>query len=145
MKAAVILILILSITTYGQQRNSTSAVPLPPTGSAGTVTLSLSEYNRLVELATRRTKPPDVAPMPFVLTRAVFKLRVENQTLMGTVNIDGAALAQGPVKAPLTTNLTVLDADQSGKPLPLLLEGSSHAAIFKDRKSTRLNSSHVSE
>ena len=130
MKAAVILILILSITTYGQQRNSTSAVPLPPTGSAGTVTLSLSEYNRLVELATRRTKSPDVAPMPFVLTRAVFKLRVENQTLLGTVNIDGASLAQGPVKAPLTTNLTVLDADQSGKPLPLLLEGSSHAAIF---------------
>src|ERR1043165_5528925 len=130
MKAAVILILILSITTYGQQRNSTSAVPLPPSGSAGTVTLSLSEYNRLVELATRRTKSPDVAPMPFVLTRAVFKLRVENQTLLGSVSIDGASLAKGPVKTPLLSGLTVVEANQSGNPLPLLLEGSSHASIL---------------
>jgi Carboxypeptidase regulatory-like domain len=130
MKASVILILILSITTYGQQRNSTTGVPLPTTGTAGTVTLSLSEYNRLVELSTRKTKSPDVAPLPFVLTRAVFKLRVENQTLLGTVSIDGASLGKGPVKTPLTTGLTVLQADQSGNPLPLLLEGASHAAIF---------------
>lgn len=130
MKAAVILILILSITSYGQQRNSTSAVPLPTTGTPGTVTLSLSEYNRLVDLATRKAKSPDMAPLPFVLTRAVFRLRVENQTLLGTVSIDGASLTKGPVKTPLMTGLTVLEADQSGNPLPLLLEGSSHAAIF---------------
>src|SRR5262249_19854517 len=94
------------------------------------VTLSLAEYNRLVELSTRKTKSPDAAPLPFVLTRAVFKLRVEDQTLRGTVNIDGSSLAIGPVKAPLTDGLTVLQSDQAGNPLPLLLEGSSHAAIF---------------
>jgi hypothetical protein len=130
MKAAVILILLFSITTYGQQRNSTADVPLPTTGTAGTVTLSLSEYNRLVDLATRKTKSPDVAPLPFVLTRAVFKLRVEEQTLKGTVSIDGASLAKGPVKTPLLAGLTVLQADQSGNPLPLLLEGARDAAIF---------------
>src|SRR6476661_4005633 len=130
MKASVILILILSITTYSQQRNSTSYVPLPTTGTAGTVTLSLSEYNRLVELSNRKTKSPDVAPLPFVLTRAVFKLRVEDQKLLGSVSIDGASLAKGPVKTPLLSGLTVLQADQSGNPLPLLLEGASHAAIF---------------
>ena len=64
MKAAVILILMLSLTTYGQQRNSTSDVPLPPSGTPGTVTLSLSEYNRLVELSTRKAKSPDAAPLP---------------------------------------------------------------------------------
>ena len=132
MKAPVILILILilSITTYAQQRNSATDVPLPTAGAAGTVTLSLIEYNRLVELSTRKMKSPDVAPLPFVLTRAVFKLRVENQTLLGTVSIDGASLAKGPVKTPLLSGLTVLQADQAGNPLPLLLEGSSHAAIF---------------
>jgi len=130
MKASVILILILSITTYSQQRNSTSDVPLPTTGTAGTVTLSLSEYNRLVELSNRKTKSPDLAPLPFVLTRAVFKLRVEDQKLLGSVSIDGASLAKGPVKTPLLSGLTVLQADQSGNPLPLLLEGASHAAIF---------------
>jgi hypothetical protein len=60
----------------------------------------------------------------------VFKLRVENQTLLGSVNIDGTSLFKGPVKAPLVTGLTVLQADQAGNPLPLLLEGSSHAAIL---------------
>jgi hypothetical protein len=34
------------------------------------------------------------------------------------------------VKAPLTTGLLVLQADQAGNPLPLLLEGSNHAAIL---------------
>src|SRR6185503_12400097 len=108
MRISVILILLLTITTYGQHRNSTVEVPLPTTGTSGTVTLSLSEYNRLIELATRKAKMPDVAPLPFVLTRANFKLRVENQTLTGTVSIDGASLFKGPVKAPLLSGLTVL-------------------------------------
>src|SRR5690349_7557480 len=130
MRNSVILILLLTITTFGQQRNSTAEVPLPTAAAAGTVTLSLSEYNRLVELSAHKTTSPDAAPLPFVLTRAVFKLRVEDQTLQGTVTIDGASLAKGPVKAPLLTGLTILEADQSGNPLPLLLEGTSHAAIL---------------
>ena len=130
MRNSVILILLLTITTFGQHRNSTTDVPLPPSGATGTVTLSLNEYNRLVELSARKTSSPDAAPLPFVLTRAVFKLRVEDQTLQGTVTIDGATLAKGPVKAPLLTGLTILQADQSGNPLPLLLEGTSHAAIL---------------
>jgi len=130
MRNSVILILLLTITTFGQQRNTTTDVPLPATGAAGTVTLSLSEYNHLVELAARKTTSPDAAPLPFVLTRAVFKLRVEDQTLQGTVTIDGASLVKGPVKAPLLSGLTILQADQSGNPLPLLLEGSTHAAIL---------------
>jgi hypothetical protein len=129
-KTSVILILLLTITAYGQHRNATTDVPLPPTGATGTVTLSLAEYNRLVELSTRKTKSAEAAPLPFVLTRAVFKLRVEDQTLRGTVSIDGTSLEKGPVKAPLTTGLTILQADQAGNPLPLLLEGSSHAAIL---------------
>ena len=128
--APAILILLLTVTVCGQHRNSTTEIPLPTTAPPGTVTLSLAEYNRLVEAATRRPKPLDAAPLPFVLARAIFKLRVENQTLTGTVSIDGTSLNQGPVKAPLTTGLLVLQADQSGNPLPLLLEGSSHAAIL---------------
>lgn len=94
------------------------------------MTLSLSEYNRLVELANRKDKTSDEVPLPFVLSRAVFKLRVENQTLVGTVDIDGSLLAKGPVKTPLTTALTILEAKQSNNPLPLLQEGPSHAAIL---------------
>jgi hypothetical protein len=127
---ALILILLITVVAAGQQRNTIVSTPFPAPGTAGTVTLSLSEYNRLVELSTRKDKTPDEVPLPFVLSRAVFKLRVENQTLVGTVDIDGALLAKGSVKTPLTTALTVLEAKQAGNPLPLLQEGSSHAAIL---------------
>ena len=59
-------------------------------------------------------------PLPFILSHAVFKLRVEKQTLVGTVDIDGALLESGPVKTPLTTGLTILEAKQAGTALPLI-------------------------
>jgi len=127
---ALILILLIAAVAAGQARNTSLYTPLPAPGTAGTVTLSLSEYNRLVELANRKDKTTDEVPLPFVLSRAVFKLRVENQTLVGTVDIDGSLLAKGSVKTPLTTALTILEAKQSNNPLPLLQEGSSHAAIL---------------
>jgi hypothetical protein len=130
MKASVILILFLTITTYGQHRNSNVDTALPAPGSPGTVTLSLAEYNRLVDLATHQPKLDDKAPLPFVLSRAVFKVKLVDQKLLGTVEIDGSLLQNGPVKAPLTTGLTILDAKQAGNPLPLLQEGPAHAAIL---------------
>lgn len=132
MKASVILsvILCLTITSYGQHRNSPADTVLPAPGSTGTVTLSLAEYNHLVDLASRKPAPADAAPLPFVLSRAAFKLKLVNQTLVGTVEIDGSLLQNGNVKAPLTTGLTILEARQAGNPLPLLQEGSAHSAIL---------------
>src|SRR5688572_3235872 len=115
MKASLILILFLTITAYGQHRNSTIDAVLPAPGSTGTVTLSLAEYDRLVDLASRKPKAADAAPLPFVLTRASFKLKLVNQTLVGTVEMDGSLLQEGNVKAPLTTGLTILEARRSGK------------------------------
>jgi len=133
MKRSIIVLLMLAATTVGQQRIPAS-FPIGdmtlPAGSAGTVTLSLTEYNRLVELAARKPKANDAAPLPFVLSRAAFKLRVEEQTLLGTVGIDGAVLEEGPTKVPLTTGLTILQAQRSGSPLPLFQEGLTHAAIL---------------
>lgn len=127
---ALILILLITVVVAGQHRNATVTAPLPAPGTAGTVTLSLSEYNRLVELATRKSTAPDEVPLPYVLSHAVFKLRVENQTLVGTVDIDGSLLAKGAIKTPLTSALTILEAKQANNPLPLLQEGASHAAIL---------------
>jgi hypothetical protein len=126
----VIPILLMTVVAAGQHRSTTLDAALPVPGASGTVTLSLSEYNRLVELASRKVKTPDAAPLPFVVSRAVFKLRVENQTLAGTVDIDGALLEKGPVKTPLITGLTILEARQASNPLPLLQEGPHHAAIL---------------
>ncbi|HEU5460354.1 MAG TPA: carboxypeptidase-like regulatory domain-containing protein, partial [Pyrinomonadaceae bacterium] len=52
------------------------------------------------------------------------------QTLVGTVEIDGSLLESGPVKTPLTTGLTVLEAKQSGTALPIMQEGPNHSAIL---------------
>lgn len=127
---ALILILLLTAVAVGQQRNTRLDSVLPAPGTPGTVTISLSEYDRLVERAARKDKSPEAAPLPFVLSHAVFKLRVENQTLVGYVDIDGSLLEKGAVKTPLTSSLTILEAKQAGQPLPLLQEGSSHAAIL---------------
>jgi hypothetical protein len=128
-----ILILLMTIVTpvvLAQQRNTTVYTALPAPSSPSTVTLSLAEYNRLIELSTRKAKAPDEVPLPYVLSHAVFKLRVENQTLVGSVDIDGSLLQKGPVKTPLTTALTILEAKQLNNPLPLLQEGPYHSAIL---------------
>lgn len=132
MKRAIILILLLAIGVCGQQRDlrTSMSLPAPTTGSAGTVTVSLTEYNRLTELATKKPKKSDAPPVSYVLSRAAFKLRVENQTVVGTVEIDGSVLEKGPTKVPLTTGLTVLEAKQAATTLPLMQEGQTHAAIL---------------
>jgi hypothetical protein len=130
MRATVILILLLTMVASGQQRNTIVDNVLPAPGPAGTVTIRLTEFDRLVELATRKTKPADRPPLPFVLSHASFKLRVEKQTLVGTVDIDGSLLQVGPVKTPLTSGLTILEAKQANTALPLMREGPNHSAIL---------------
>src|SRR5712692_8475593 len=129
MKRTIIMLLLLTTAAYGQQRTKTD-MTIPAPGSTGTVTLSLAEYNRLSELAARKPKTSDAPPLPFVLSRAAFKLRVEDQSLTGVVNIDGSLLEKGSIKVPLTTGLTILEAKQSGNPLPLMQEGQTHSAIL---------------
>jgi hypothetical protein len=62
-----ILILLLAVSAMGQQRNTRIDAVLPAPGTAGTVTISLSEYDRLVELASHKGKLPEGVPLPFVL------------------------------------------------------------------------------
>jgi hypothetical protein len=126
----IIFLLVLGTAVSGQQRSARSEMTIPAPSSAGTVTLSLAEYNRLSELAAHKPKTTDTPPQPFVLSRAAFKLRVEDQSLTGVVDIDGALLEKGSIKVPLTNGLTILEAKQSGSPLPLVQEGQTHAAIL---------------
>ena len=132
MKRTILFLLLLATAAYGQQRDSRSdlPLPLPLPGSTGSVTVSLAEYNRLMELAARKPKVPEAAPQPFVLSRAAFKLQVVDQSLTGAVDIEGSVLEKGPVKVPLTSGLTILDAKRPTSPLPLLQEGPTHSAIL---------------
>ena len=129
MKRIVIALLLSASVAYGQQQRTLPPQPLTPPLVPGSVTLTLAEYNRLIELIARRPKPPEAAPLPFVLSRAAFKLRIENESVIGTLDIGGDILRSGATRVPLTSGLTILDAQQSQRPLPLLQEGATHAAI----------------
>jgi hypothetical protein len=104
-----------------------SALPLP---NSGNVTLTLDEYNRLTELAAKPPKKPDTAPLPYSIKHADVKLKVENDCVLGTLQLDGEVFHKGMSKVPLTSGMTVLDAHQNGKGLPLEQENGTHTALL---------------
>jgi len=104
-----------------------SVLPLP---NSGNVTLTLDEYNRLMELAAKPPKKSDVAPLPYSMKHADLKLRVEDDGVRGTVQLEGEVFNKGVSKVPLTSGMTVLDAHQNGKGVPLLQESGTHMALL---------------
>ena len=101
---------------------------LPP--APGNVTLSLDEYNRLLALANRPGKKSEAPPALYVLKHADLKLRVVNNDVRGSIQFEGETLGSNVTKVPLTSGMTILDARHGTKPLPLLLESGTHAAIL---------------
>src|SRR6201998_998910 len=94
-----------------------STLPLPDPGN---VTLTLDEYNKLVELAAKPPKRPDVAPLPYSIKHADLKLHVEKDSVSGTVELDGEVFRKGVSRVPLTSGMTIFDAHQNGKGIPLI-------------------------
>lgn len=130
MKASLwIAILTISVAALAQQK---SELPLPDPGN---VTLSLEEYNKLLELAGKPVKKPDQPPLPYALKRADLKLRVNSETVQGTIQLEGEVFKKGATKVPLVTDMTILnarqqDARQDGKSLPLEQEGGKHVVVL---------------
>ena len=124
MKKLLAILMMFSVYAMGAE---TASLPLPTTGN---VTLTLAEYNRLVELATKAGKTHEKPPLPYALKRAEMKLHVASQTVLGTLQLDGEVFSKGAAKVPLTTGLTILNARQEGKSLPLEEEGSTSMAIL---------------
>ncbi len=104
-----------------------STLPLPDPGN---VTLTLDEYNKLVELAAKPPKHADLAPLPYSIKHADINLHIENDAVRGNVQLEGEVFRKGVSKVPLTTGMTVLDAHQNGKGLPLLQENGTHMALL---------------
>ncbi|HXX01833.1 MAG TPA: hypothetical protein VEJ00_11495, partial [Candidatus Acidoferrales bacterium] len=107
-------------------------LPLP---NSGNVTLTLDEYNKLVELAAKPPKKPDVAPLPYSIKHADVQLRVEKDEVLGTVQMEGEVFRKGVSKVPLTSGMTILDAHQleahqASKDLPLEQESGTHIALL---------------
>jgi Carboxypeptidase regulatory-like domain len=105
-----------------------SSLPLPDPGN---VTLTLEEYNRLVQLASKTPKHPEIAPLPYSLKHADVKLQVVNDTVRGTVDLQGEVFRKGISKVPLASGMTILDAHQNGKGLPLMQESGTESALLQ--------------
>jgi Carboxypeptidase regulatory-like domain len=102
-------------------------LPLPDSGN---VTLPLDEYNKLIELAEKPPKKPETAPLPYSIKHADLKLRVEKEGVRGTVQLEGEVFHKGVSKVALTTGMTILDAHQGDKGVPLEQENGTHTALL---------------
>jgi hypothetical protein len=103
---------------------------LPPVPASGNVTLPLDEYNHLLELASKPVRKTDAPPVPYSMKRADLKFRVTDESVQGTVQLQGEILHKGATKVPLTTGMAILDARQEGKSLPLALDNGTHTAVL---------------
>ncbi len=115
---------LMSVPAFAQDKIT------PPVPQAGNVTLPLEEYNRLLELANKSPRRVEAAPMPYTIKRGDLKLRVANETVLGTVQLQGETFNKGETKVALTSGMTILDARQEGKGLPLEQEGGTQLAIL---------------
>jgi hypothetical protein len=104
--------------------------PLPPVPASGNVTLPLDEYNHLLVFACKRVHKSDAPPVPYSMKRADLKFRVTDESVQGTVQLQGEILHKGATKVPLTTGMAILDARQEGKSLPLALDNGTHTAVL---------------
>jgi carboxypeptidase family protein len=128
MKKLLAILMMFSVYAMGAENPASNmSLPLPTTGN---VTLTLAEYNRLVELAAKSGKKHETPPMPYAIKHAEMKLHVANQTVLGTIQLDGEVFSKGAAKVPLTNGLTILNARQEGKSLPLEQEGATSTAIL---------------
>ena len=92
--------------------------PRGPQGGAGTVTLTRTDYDRLLDLAGRRPPGPDNPPVPAALTRAEIRVRVNGTIARASMQVDGEVFRNGTVKVPLLKGATLLDARTADRPLP---------------------------
>ena len=115
---------LMSVPAFAQDKLT------PPVPQAGNVTLPLEEYNRLLELANKSPRRVESAPLPYTIKRGDLKLRVANETVMGTVQLQGETFNKGETKVALTSGMTILDARQEGRVLPLEQESGMQTAIL---------------
>ena len=96
----------------------------------GSVAMPLDEYNRLLELANRPAKAPDGPPVPFAIKRAHLDLQAGAESVSGAIQLDGEVFARAVTRVPLLTGMTVTDAQQKDRELPLEHQGGVHMALL---------------
>jgi hypothetical protein len=104
--------------------------PPRPNETPRAVTLTLAEYNRLIDLASRPPQVPTTAPVAAVLASSDLRVRVDRDTARGVFTMSGDALRSGVSRVNLISGATLIDASAAGRPLPLVADGAAHTALI---------------
>ncbi len=105
-----------------------SALPLPDPGN---VTLTLDEYNKLVELAAKPPKKIDTGAASLLHQACRPEAaRWRTTACVARCELEGEVFHKGVSKVPLTSGMTILDAHQNGKGVPLIQENGTHVALL---------------
>ncbi len=110
--------------------NGAAAQQPPSADTLRSVTLSLTEYNRLIDLAGRPAPAASVPPVAAVVAAALLRVRVEGDGARGVFDLTGDVLRSGVHRVALISNATLVAATSAGRPLPLVAEGPAHAALI---------------
>jgi hypothetical protein len=121
---ALMMTLLVSMNVLAADKTN---LPLP---ASGNVTLTLAEYDRLTDLANKAAKHRETPPVAYTIKHADLKLTVGSENVLGTVTEEGEVFSRNAAKVPLTSGLTILNARQQGKTLPLQQEGSVAMAVL---------------
>jgi hypothetical protein len=87
------------------------------------VTMPLSEYNRLLDLAARVPAPAPAAPVPAIVSAADVRITVDRETARGVFALSGQVLQSGIARVPLMNSTAISDATAAGPPVPLIADG----------------------
>jgi hypothetical protein len=110
-------------------RSMAAQQPPRPADTPRTVTLSVTEYNRLLDLAARPPQPSAAPPVAAVLSSAELGVRVDREAVRGTFRVAGEVLRPGVARVNLLSGATLVDATAVGRPLPLIAEGPLQTAL----------------
>jgi hypothetical protein len=111
---------------------------VPPASPPGTVTLSLADYNRLLDRAENPARPPDTPPIPSVVARADVSVRVTGSGARGTYTLDGEVFRAGATKVPLVSDATILSAKLGDSPVPMVTDATLASAIVDGPRPFRI-------
>jgi hypothetical protein len=98
-----------------------------PQGGPGTVTMSRAEYDRLIDLASR--KPASETAPAATLTHADIRVRVAGPSARATMRVDGEVFRPGVAKVTLIKGATLLEARMENRPLAVVAESGGHVAL----------------
>jgi hypothetical protein len=120
--------LLVAIATLGLP--ALAAAQDAPRGGPGTVTMTRTDYDRLIDLAGRPAPGTDPLPVAAALTRVDIRARVDGTTVRASMQLDGEVFRTGVARLPLIKGATLLEARMGDRPLPLLAESGNHVALL---------------